>query len=175
MNPTHILASIWLENANSNASGDAGSGADNIDVSEDADEHEENFSENDGEHGDDTDVYRHVLGVGSNSRVVCIESHLSNLEVTPKLRQLLLLKSFSTRLAAVILKWKVAHLHPAFVQDLVGLLPFECEAEELKDEKDASRRGTSSGSLPRDGREDHIMRGLSFSRIEMKRIKGVLL
>ena len=94
MNPTHILASVWLEDAINQQSESASERPDDIDAKDDQDGEEGDFDEDE----DKSKTYRMPLGGGGagkggiNRTVVCVESHLSNLEITPKLRQLLQLQ-----------------------------------------------------------------------------------
>ena len=141
MNPTHVLASVWIENEDQLQGEQFAASMSSLNREDGEASGEEGEDSRAEEEEEGPDYHTRPPSAAASGRkesqrsrrVVSIESHLSNLEITPKLRQLLLLKSFSARLSLAILRWKVAHLHPAFVQDMVGLLPFEKEDETNSD------------------------------------------
>ena len=135
LNPTHILATLWLEAPPQDGKYTTGEArASEIshlnDIDSDIYHSGDDSDERDVSPGEGTEK---VFRFAHKASTLHIESHISNLEITPKLRQLLLLRSFASRVSSVIMRWRVMHLHPSFTQDMMGVMPFD-EDEDDHDE-----------------------------------------
>jgi len=97
LNPIHMLAHLWVHKMG------AAAGADEYDevVADGALDEDNSFESEE------------AFTLPWDDLTISFETHLSNLEITPNLRQLVILRDFSTYLFFINLRASVAHLHPS--------------------------------------------------------------